>query len=309
LSSDGFFVVEVACLLIVSELFMNTMNTDILFLLNMMAWFVLPSVALVGWLIFWYRKAPVYTRLWQTTLLVGVCSVFFVWLQWFHNPLPTDEIMIKNFHEHRAAFEQLVQGQRNYRGDTSKPPYSYSKTPEAQSLLRQVGMSDISVGSILWYPDAYSERIAWLDGKFYGHSPEGIRRTPEERVDYWKKNLPEMFEGVAPVSTPLQLDYLRGQLHIRWPGPPDAHAGSGVVYRLRQFPQGIDKSYAYFPYPPRVELGQMIYPGYDMQDRPETGLGIRVFDSLNDYPPDWKDGECVGRKIEPQWFIYMCKDW
>lgn len=296
---------------------MNSLNPHLLLFIGVMTWVGLPMIALVAGSLLWQRKAPFWRRLWQTSAVVSVCAALFVWLQWFHNPLPTDEFLIQNFHEHRAEFEQLVQGQRNYRGDTSKPPYHYSNTPEAQALLKKVGMGQMQVGNGMWYPDAYSARAAKLQGEYYGHSYKGIKHTPQESIDYWRTNLPEMFEGVAPVTNRLQLDYLRGQFHFkRFYGYFSLDTGMTDGYfllnafRLAQTSgfKGFGKSYVYFPYPPRDEGGYLLLPGYDMQDKPGVGKGYRLFDSLNGYPPNWMDGECVARRIQPQWFIFMCKD-
>jgi hypothetical protein len=73
------------------------------------------------------------------------------------------------------------------------------------------------------------------------------------------------------------------------------------------FPDPIRKAYWHFPQPPRMENGWLLEPGYDMQDRPVSRKAHRVFDSLDDFPPAWKRGECVLKPIDAHWFIAMCR--
>lgn len=64
----------------------------------------------------------------------------------------------------------------------------------------------------------------------------------------------------------------------------------------------VSKYFAYFPEPPRIEEGRLLLPA--------DAEGIvrswdRVLPSLNDPPDDWVG--CLYRKIEPQWFIRLCR--
>jgi len=44
-----------------------------------------------------------------------ICLGLLVWWQYFHFPLPSDAAMTAHFNEHRAEFEQLVKGYRDFR--------------------------------------------------------------------------------------------------------------------------------------------------------------------------------------------------
>ncbi|WP_019865722.1 hypothetical protein [Methylovulum miyakonense] len=67
------------------------------------------------------------------------------------------------------------------------------------------------------------------------------------------------------------------------------------------------KGYLYFPLPePRIEQGKLLgaMQFADGQRRP-----WRVLEQLDgDWPEDWASGECLLRRIEPQWFLILCKD-
>jgi hypothetical protein len=65
----------------------------------------------------------------------------------------------------------------------------------------------------------------------------------------------------------------------------------------------IWKDLRYFPEVPKIEDGLLVYPpvGNGRAER-----SVRVFDSLNSYPPRWRPGQCFMRQLEAQWFISMC---
>jgi hypothetical protein len=52
------------------------------------------------------------SRIWRRSIM-AVCILIsvavFAW-NWFVNPLPSDEVMIKHFNEHRAEYEELIAG-------------------------------------------------------------------------------------------------------------------------------------------------------------------------------------------------------
>lgn len=67
------------------------------------------------------------------------------------------------------------------------------------------------------------------------------------------------------------------------------------------------KGYAYFPLPaPKIENGHVI----GLIDKDGRKLSSwRVLDQLDkDWPADWAHYECLLRRIEPQWFLFICKD-
>lgn len=67
------------------------------------------------------------------------------------------------------------------------------------------------------------------------------------------------------------------------------------------------KGYLYFPLPePRIEQGKLLGARQfaSGQSRP-----WRVLAQLDEnWPEDWVSGECLLRRIEPQWFLILCKD-
>lgn len=238
-------------------------------------------------------------------LALSIGTGLFVWLQWFHNPLPSDETLIKHFNEHRAEFEQLMKGVRNYR--LQVPPYI--DTPEGKALSERLKIyAADGAGPMVWFPDPYSEKIARLRGQYYGHSVKNVvRRTSQEQVDYWKHNVPELFEGAAPITMPWQIDRLAGPVRMGVGTIRQRALFVNTASRLATRLNPIYKAYWHFPQQPRVENGRLLVPDYDLQDRPVTPGGYRVYGSLDTYPPAWKPGECVLKRIDAHWFIAMCQ--
>ena len=66
----------------------------------------------------------------------------------------------------------------------------------------------------------------------------------------------------------------------------------------------IWKTLFFYPEVPRLENGWLLAPA---REDGKIELHHRVLPSLNTYPPDWKRGECVVRKLDAQWFIQMCR--
>lgn len=66
------------------------------------------------------------------------------------------------------------------------------------------------------------------------------------------------------------------------------------------------KGYAYFPLPaPRVEQGRLLGPMLKNGQQ----FSRRVLEQLDgNWPADWASYECLLRRIEPQWFLFICKD-
>jgi hypothetical protein len=66
----------------------------------------------------------------------------------------------------------------------------------------------------------------------------------------------------------------------------------------------ISKSLFFYPEAPRIENGWLLAPA---RKDGNIELHLRVVPSLDSYPPEWKKGECVVRRLEAQWFIHMCR--
>jgi hypothetical protein len=67
------------------------------------------------------------------------------------------------------------------------------------------------------------------------------------------------------------------------------------------------KGYLYFPLPePRIDQGILLGA---MQFASGQLRPWRVLEQLDgNWPEDWASGECLLRRIEPQWFLILCKD-
>jgi hypothetical protein len=238
---------------------------------------------------------------WINGTAISGLAALLVWWAWFHNPLPSDAEMIARFKANRSGFEQLVQGVRNYREIGAPYPYVRSSN-EVRSLVKRLGIFRITWGGF-WYPAPYSERTARLTGEFIGHTMEQRShvRTLEQMLDYWKANMPELFEGVAPVTYYPQVNQLTGIIFFTMGSAkrPD------TKFTLRY--GGLQKGYRHYPQVPQVKDGHILIPDYDLNNKPIVRAGDRVLDSLDDYPPDWKRGECVLKRIDDYWFIQMCR--
>lgn len=177
-----------------------------------------------------------------------------------------------------------------------------NRQADVTALAKQLRIYSINWGGF-WYPAPYSERTARLTGEFIGHTmnQRSHARTLEQLLEYWKTNMPELFEGVAPVTFYPQVDQLTGVIFFTMGSAkrPD------TKFTLRY--GGLQKGYRHYPQVPQVKDGHILIPGYDLNNKPIVQAGDRVLDSLDDYPPDWKRGECVLKRIDLYWFIQMCR--
>jgi len=65
----------------------------------------------------------------------------------------------------------------------------------------------------------------------------------------------------------------------------------------------IWKNFYFFPEEPRIKDGKLFWP---LNIKGNYSKQRRTFPSLNRFPNQWKDFECVYRKIESHWFLSMC---
>ena len=185
------------------------------------------------------------------------------------NPLPRDEEMIAHFNKHRGELEILVERYRKH--DVSNHQVVWSELPEIVELRSRAGVSRVAESGMIWLPEPYSAASA--------------RRLKE----------------IATVSGAqyIALNRRHGSLKIEL---NDRRYGRPAIVRTA-LASAIWKEYVFFPMAPKVEHGRLWWPaGLDGKSRQSD----RVLDSLNEYPPGWKKGECLFRPIEPQWFIRMC---
>jgi hypothetical protein len=67
------------------------------------------------------------------------------------------------------------------------------------------------------------------------------------------------------------------------------------------------KGYAYFPLPkPRIEQGKLLGTTQFTSGQRRFWRVLTQLDK--DWPEDWASGECLLRRIDPQWFLILCKD-
>ena len=235
-------------------------------------------------------------------LLVGISVRLFFVLQ--HNPLLKDEELLRNFTIHRAEFEQLLKGFRNYRAKGN--PYDDSSL-EVKSLMQKVGVSKISqAGKFgIWYPNPYSDHTLQVQSSFMGR-PVGKIPTHEEIITTLRRELPATFDDVVPVKPGENLFRVTmGTIFYLGSEPTGDSWGKTTLRYLGSY---INKGYCYFPQPPRVEDGHLIEARYDPKTRRYiVRPGHRVFSSLDKYPSKWKDGEYVLKRIDNHWFLFMCR--
>lgn len=228
-------------------------------------------------------------------------AALLVWWAWFHNPLPSDEQMIERFNANRAGFEQLVQGYRNYR--RSDVFYEQS-TNEVKALASRLGVYHVveaQGASGQWYPSPYSEETRKILRSLYVRSVSNPAYN-KEIMETLHKKIPALFNGFSATNDVLDVSKITSviQLEIGTSAQPT----DKFVLRYG----GIYKGYYYFPQIPRMQEGHIVVPVCCHLDESLTiRLGQRVLNSLDGYPPDWKRGECVLKRIDDHWFIAMCR--
>ncbi len=90
----------------------------------------------------------------------------------------------------------------------------------------------------------------------------------------------------------------------------ERRAFSGVIMRCAQgrvtrlaTMAPVYKQYYYLPMIPKVQDGWLVVPG-----SPIPGGTGRIWKSLNSYPDNFREFECVYRRIEAHWYIQMCQE-
>lgn len=64
----------------------------------------------------------------------------------------------------------------------------------------------------------------------------------------------------------------------------------------------VSKELFHAPKPVKIKNGKLVFPEHSGRG----GDVSRLLPSLNKFPDPWKDGDCVFRQIENEWFIVMC---
>lgn len=276
----------------------------------------------------------------QTAALALAGLGLFVWWHWFHFPLPSDAEMTAHFNARRAEFEQLVKGYRDFRrylptADDrerskqireqeaqlkrekkltpearrqliNKSGPSYEMLPDVKALMASLGVYHIIGAGRAgdWYPDHYSAKTIQTVKRYMGYwIPIKEQLTGSDRIDFIRREIPSLFEGTPPVRDNMaEVSQLTEVVELER-GAPKQPAD---VKRWR-YSTFLRKSYYHFPQPPRVENGRLLIHRFDLPS--DIGPDLRVFDSLDRYPPDWQAGECVLKRIDEHWFIALCRSY
>lgn len=231
-------------------------------------------------------------RLWWLLLAIGAGA--FYWYIWIWNPLPSDEEMIENFQTHRADFEEAVRRYREYPVVKGKDPSLWLQDEGTPEVLKRAGISRIE--------HAYG--IVWLPNPYRVETAIKARELSEEK----RGRVPGWLRGYTALTIKPMLNFRLGQ-------PTDER---NRFYRVSLVWGTYWKEYMFFPEPPRIEGDQLVWAYQvvgkglvDSQFHEKEGVATsaskdRVLSSLNQMPSKWKRGECIYRRIEPQWFLTMC---
>lgn len=184
-----------------------------------------------------------------------------------------------------------------------------SKRPEpvnppslkVKALMRKAGIRHIKFGAILWVPDPYSERAARFRWGLFPHTVDPKDRPMYPTPDDWRREMPEIFEGTPPITN---LSDLERHTAVVW--LPLGSSKKPLERFSLRYGGNYQRVCAFSPSAAGRE-----WPNPDAQRNAERRANCEtrrcVFDSLNDYPPDWKRGACVFRRIDAHWFIAMCR--
>ena len=187
------------------------------------------------------------------------------------NPLPKDEELIAHFYAHRADIEELVRRYREYEPLKEGQHHLWKDQGDTPVLLEKVKIRYLDYEGVIWLPDPYSVTTG-----------EKIKNlSPGERI---------------------HSKYRYAAIRIRL--GDDRYFRGAIVYTIAGLRVStVFKHLVFFPEVPRIENGWIMGPVIlDSESKPL----YRMFESLDDFPPDWGRGQCAFRKIEPKWFIKLC---
>ncbi|MGD9172402.1 MAG: hypothetical protein PVI97_20470 [Candidatus Thiodiazotropha sp.] len=203
-------------------------------------------------------------------LISTIVLILFVaayYLLLVRNPLPSDEEMIEHFRLHRNDIEELVRRYRNYSTDPKVDHSMWFKEGDTQKIMWRAGVEEI------WH-SAYSP---WLPNPYSIETAESIMQ---------------------------QIRNVRGHgLFTKYGGlvlkllPRDYYRSVNLKYLH------IWKDFYNIPEAPRIEKGELLWP---FDHNGEYSVRRRIISSLDQFPGNWKDYECVYRQIETHWFLRLC---
>ena len=211
---------------------------------------------------------PFIAKRWVVLIWIVLLTIC-VWASrsFFINPLPSDEEFIAHFQKHRADIEELVRRYRQYEPPPRQPHHLWASQGDTPEILSRAGISTVGYVSPTWLPNPYSLETA------------------------------KYLDADARSGKGYALAHKYGTIRIRYRDPRYERV------LLRYMNDGW-KDLWFIPEVPRIQNGWLIVPPNANGVFPQ---GYRVLLSLNDFPPDWRKGDCVLRQIEPQWFIRMCR--
>jgi hypothetical protein len=188
---------------------------------------------------------------------------------WHYNPLPSDEEMISHFHNHRAEIEELVKRYRSWVPSKSIP--NWEVVPENQALMEKAQVKRVTDSGPAWFPNSYSKEAS-------------------------KQFDDLLMAGKIPSLNP----YKNITVELLDKDDPERHFATVLTANGRR---SIFKDLVFIPGIVRIENGNLWHPAHPFFGVIEK---MRVFSTLDEYPANWRKGECVYRQIETHWFIEMC---
>lgn len=213
-------------------------------------------------------------------LFSGFAVMIFMLLYWWHyNPLPSDEAMIAHLQTHRAEIEELVRSYRAWEPSAATP--TWHNRLEIEGLMGKAGVRYVTNIGPVWHPDPYSAEA----GKRFEDEMSATTRARK----------------ISSINR-----YSSINVELINPKRPSWHFANVL---LKTGPALIFKELVYFPEVAKIEGETLWFAAnlsYSGKEWKEVKGKSRIFPSLNNYPDNWKKGECVYRQIDTHWFIYMC---
>lgn len=188
---------------------------------------------------------------------------------WHYNPLPSDEEMIAHFHEHRTEIEELVKRYREWVPSKSIP--NWQAVQENQALMAKARVKRVTDSGPAWYPNPYSKEAS-----------------------------KQFFDLIRADKIPSLNPYKNITVELLDEDDPKRHFARVLTFSGSRW---IFKDLVFIPGIVQIENGNLWYPAHEIFGVIEK---MRIFSTLDEYPANWKKGECVYLQFETHWFIQMC---
>lgn len=195
-----------------------------------------------------------------------------------------------------------MQGYRNYRRPQGPGPHDYELLEDVKALKKKAGVYHIveaQGATDRWYPEPYSEQTLQVRKSLEIWSASFIPSESEIMITL-RRELPELFK-CPPLRDIVDVARVTSVIHVTLGTPKRSNHKIHLRHGL------IHKPYYYFPQPPQIENGHIVEASYSMRDQAYTRPGQRVRESLDEFPPAWKRGECVLKPIDEHWLIAICR--